>query len=163
MDVSEGLAELGRTLVAVVASGPKSILPVISYSKTKNFSLLLLLRAASRYKGIYLPPTHQRFAPEPLKCYLSLRSGPDNPYVRPLYYIFKPGAMTGTTGHGVGLGMTNGYFFGAPIPRAYKALGAELQLSFESAIKEPKEDAISKSGNDATAWLLSRIYEMTGQ
>ena len=70
--------------------------------------------------------------------------------------------MTGTAGHGVRLGMTNGYFFGVPIPQAYESLGAELQLSVERAIKESEENGISKSGNDATPWLLNRIYELTG-
>jgi len=69
--------------------------------------------------------------------------------------------MTGTTDHGVGLGMTNGYFFGVPIPEAYETLGAELQLSVEEAIKESEENGISKSGKDATPWLLNRIYELT--
>lgn len=58
--------------------------------------------------------------------------------------------------------MTNGYFFGVPIPQAYESLGAELQLSVERAIKESEENGISKSGNDATPWLLNRIYELTG-
>jgi pseudouridine-5'-phosphate glycosidase/pseudouridine kinase len=58
--------------------------------------------------------------------------------------------------------MTNGYFFGVPIPEAYKALGAEIQLSVEQAIKESEENGISKSGKDATPWLLNRIYQLTG-
>jgi pseudouridine-5'-phosphate glycosidase/pseudouridine kinase len=70
--------------------------------------------------------------------------------------------MTGTADHGVGLGMTNGYFFGVPIPEAYEALGAKLQLSVEQAVKESEENGISKSGKDATHWLLNRIYELTG-
>ena len=70
--------------------------------------------------------------------------------------------MTGTADHGVGLGMTNGYFFGVPIPKAYEAMGAELQLSVEKAIKESEENGISKSGKDVTPWLLNRIYELTG-
>lgn len=70
--------------------------------------------------------------------------------------------MTGTADHGVELGMTNGYFFGVPIPKAYEALGAELQLSVERAIKESEENGINKSGKDATPWLLNRIYELTG-
>jgi len=58
--------------------------------------------------------------------------------------------------------MTNGYFFGVPIPEAYEAMGAELQLSVEKAIKESEENGISKSGRDVTPWLLNRIYELTG-
>lgn len=58
--------------------------------------------------------------------------------------------------------MTNGYFFGVPIPKAYEAMGAELQLSVEKAIKESEENGISKSGKDVTPWLLNRIYELTG-
>jgi len=69
--------------------------------------------------------------------------------------------MTGTAGHGVELGMANGYFFGVPIPEEYEALGAELQLSVEQAIKESEENGISKSGKDATPWLLNRVYELT--
>jgi pseudouridine-5'-phosphate glycosidase/pseudouridine kinase len=70
--------------------------------------------------------------------------------------------MTGAADHGVGLGMTNGYFFGVPIPQAYEAMGAELQRSVEKAIKESEENGISKTGKDVTPWLLNRIYELTG-
>lgn len=70
--------------------------------------------------------------------------------------------MISIADHGVELGMTNGYFFGVPIPEAYEALGAELQLSVEQAIKESEENGISKSGKDATPWLLNRIYQLTG-
>jgi len=70
--------------------------------------------------------------------------------------------MTGTADHGVRFGMTNGYFFGVPIPEAYEAMGAELRLSVEKAIKESEENGISKSGRDVTPWLLNRIYELTG-
>lgn len=59
------------------------------------------------------------------------------------------------------LGMDNGTLFAAPIPDEYAAQGAEIQAAVDLAIRESEVNGMSKSGKDATPWLLRRVVELT--
>ena len=59
------------------------------------------------------------------------------------------------------LGMQNGALVAVPIPEEYEAVGEKIQLSVNQAISESEQNGISKSGKDATPWLLNRIAELT--
>lgn len=59
------------------------------------------------------------------------------------------------------LGIKNGVFIGVPIPEEFEAAGIEIQLQVEQAIRESEENGVSKSGKEATPWILKRVAELT--
>jgi pseudouridine-5'-phosphate glycosidase/pseudouridine kinase len=59
------------------------------------------------------------------------------------------------------LGMTNGAFFGVPIPEKYEKVGEDLQEAAEAALAEADQNGMNKRGKEATPWLLRRIGELT--
>jgi pseudouridylate synthase / pseudouridine kinase len=59
------------------------------------------------------------------------------------------------------LGMQNGALIAVPIPEEYEAVGERIQLSVNQAVLESEQNGISKSGKDATPWLLNRIAELS--
>lgn len=58
--------------------------------------------------------------------------------------------------------MQNGALIAVPIPESYEADGQKIQEIVNLAIRESEENGVSKSGNDATPWLLGRIKELSG-
>jgi len=59
------------------------------------------------------------------------------------------------------LGMQNGALIAVPIPEEYEAVGEKIQLLVNQAVSESEQNGISKSGKDATPWLLNRIAELS--
>jgi pseudouridine-5'-phosphate glycosidase/pseudouridine kinase len=57
--------------------------------------------------------------------------------------------------------MTTGALFAAPIPEEWEAIGQEIQLSVEQAVREAEENGMSRRGKEATPWLLKRVGELT--
>jgi pseudouridine-5'-phosphate glycosidase/pseudouridine kinase len=64
--------------------------------------------------------------------------------------------------HGHTLELTNGTFFGCPIPEKYAVIGDEIQRAVDQAVAESEVNGIAKSGKAVTPWLLNRVYELTG-
>jgi len=58
--------------------------------------------------------------------------------------------------------MQNGALFAVPIPEEYEPMGEQIQQYVNQAVLESEENGISKSGNDATPWLLDRIAQLSG-
>lgn len=63
--------------------------------------------------------------------------------------------------NGDNLNLTNGTFFGCPIPEEYAAIGEQIQRAVDQAIVESKENGMDKAGKAVTPWLLNRVYELT--
>lgn len=57
--------------------------------------------------------------------------------------------------------MQNGALIAVPIPEEYEPAGESIQQFVNQAVKESEENGVSKSGNDATPWLLNRIAELS--
>ncbi|KAG8809598.1 hypothetical protein FRC17_003368 [Serendipita sp. 399] len=142
LDISADLTELGRTPVAVLAGGIKSILdigrtleyletqgvPVITYGRSKEFPAFFSPR--SGFQSAYNAPT-------PLEA------------AKIIYY-------------GDLLGMENGYVFGCPIPEEYAEAGERIQMAVDLAVEESRLNGLDKRGKEVTPWLLNRVYELTG-
>ncbi|KAF8327276.1 uncharacterized protein EI90DRAFT_3127331 [Cantharellus anzutake] len=47
-------------------------------------------------------------------------------------------------------------------PEEYETAGLKIQQAVEQAIQESEENGVSKTGKDATPWLLRRVAELTG-
>jgi pseudouridine-5'-phosphate glycosidase len=57
--------------------------------------------------------------------------------------------------------MTNGALFGVPIPREHETICRTIEEAVEQAVAEADENGVSKSGKEATPWLLRRVEELT--
>ncbi|KAG9045515.1 hypothetical protein FS842_001167, partial [Serendipita sp. 407] len=142
LDVSADLTELGRTPVAVIAGGIKSILdigrtleyletqgvPVVTYGRTRGFP-----------------------------AFFSPRSGFESPY-----NVETPLEAANIIHHGDLLGLKNGYMFGCPIPEEYAEAGERIQRAVDQAVEESTLNGMDKRGKEVTPWLLNRVYELTG-
>ncbi|KAG9083648.1 hypothetical protein FS749_005859 [Ceratobasidium sp. UAMH 11750] len=141
LDISADLTELGRTPIAVVASGAKSILDIgrtLEYLETQGVTV-----AAYDNDGNW-------------PAFFSAQSGYKAPWAfnnpqdaaRAIYYADRLGIQSGT-------------IFGVPIPKEFKKAGLEIQAAVDQAVRESEENGVAKSGRDATPWLLSRVKDIT--
>ncbi|KAJ2863500.1 hypothetical protein GGH94_003545 [Coemansia aciculifera] len=140
MDVSADLTELGRTPVAVVCAGAKSILdlpktlefletqgvPVVAYGKSRQFPAFF-----SPDSGLLAPWAMQ--TPEQVAR------------------LIKTNAE---------LGLMTGQVIAVPIPNEYAERSAEIERAIGVAVRESEEQGIK--GKECTPFLLQRIVELTG-
>ncbi|KAK7468849.1 hypothetical protein VKT23_003350 [Stygiomarasmius scandens] len=141
MDVSADLGELARCPVGVVSSGVKSILDI---GRTLEYLETLGVPVINYGKTRDFP------------AFFSPRSGHQVPWnvedpisaARILYSQWQ-------------LNMDNGALITVPIPEEYEAAGLEIQKAVDQAVAESEQNGVSKSGKDATPWLLSRVAELT--
>jgi pseudouridine-5'-phosphate glycosidase/pseudouridine kinase len=60
------------------------------------------------------------------------------------------------------LGLQNGALIAVPIPHEYETAGEQIQKIVTQAVLESEENGVSRSGKDATPWLLDRVAQLTG-
>jgi pseudouridine-5'-phosphate glycosidase/pseudouridine kinase len=58
--------------------------------------------------------------------------------------------------------LQNGALIAVPIPHEYETAGEQIQKFVTQAVLESEENGVSKSGKDATPWLLDRVAQLTG-
>ncbi|KAJ2255151.1 hypothetical protein GGI13_001763 [Coemansia sp. RSA 455] len=140
MDISADLTELGRTPVAVVCAGAKSILdlpktlefletqgvPVVAYGESRRFPAFF-----SPDSGMLAPWAMQ--TPEQVA------------------QLIKTNAE---------LGLMTGQVITVPIPNEYAESSAEIERAINIAVREAEEQGIK--GKECTPFLLQRIVELTG-
>ncbi|KAF8760898.1 Indigoidine synthase A protein [Rhizoctonia solani] len=140
-DVSADLTELGRTPIAVIASGAKSILDIgrtLEVLETQGVTVASYDNSGD-WPAFFTPRSGYK-APWAF----------DNPKdaARSIYFAEKLGVQSGT-------------IFGVPIPKEFESVGLEIQAAVDKAVLESEANGIAKSGRDATPWLLSRVRELT--
>ncbi|KAJ2786895.1 hypothetical protein GGI15_001164 [Coemansia interrupta] len=139
MDVSADLTELGRTPVAVVCAGAKSILdlpktlefletqgvPVIAYGKSREFP-----------------------------AFFSPRSGLQAPW-----HVQTPEQAASLIKASTDIGLQTGQVIAVPIPEEH----AENSRMFEQAVDRAVEEAETSGvkGKESTPFLLKRVVELT--
>ncbi|KAJ2751735.1 hypothetical protein GGI19_004292 [Coemansia pectinata] len=140
MDVSADLTELGRTPVAVVCAGAKSILdlpktlefletqgvPVVAYGESRQFPAFF-----SPDSGLLAPWAMQ--TPEQVARLIKTNTE---------------------------LGLMTGQVIAVPIPNEYAERSAEIERAIGVAVRESEEQGIK--GKECTPFLLQRIVELTG-
>jgi pseudouridine-5'-phosphate glycosidase len=137
-DISADLTELGRTPVAVVCAGVKSILDIpktLEYLETQRVPVITA--GADEFPAFYLrssgePSDHRIDAPEDIARAIALHFALDT---------------------GTGLLIAN------PIPAALAGDEAEINAAIATALAEVVEKRISHKG--VTPYLLGRIVELT--
>ena len=133
MDVSADLTELGRTPVAVVCAGIKSLLDIprtLEFLETQGVPVVTL--GSSTFPSFYSPgsiPTPER-AETPLDCARMWAASR-------------------------GLGLENGMVVAVPPPQAVPG----VEEAIVSALEEARRRGIA--GKDVTPFLLTRVAELT--
>lgn len=139
MDISSDLTELGRTPVAVISAGVKSILDVprtLEYLETQGVCV-------AAYRTNEFPS----FFSETSGCKVPCR-------------VDTPEDCAQLIDANLKLELGTGILIAVPIPKEHAASGRLI----ESAIKRALEEARDKNiiGNAATPFLLARVNELTG-
>ncbi|KAL5565838.1 hypothetical protein UlMin_029002, partial [Ulmus minor] len=139
MDVSSDLTELGRTPVAVISAGVKSILDIprtLEYLETQGVCV-------AAYRTNEFPA----FFTETSGCKVPCRVDTPEDCARLIDANTK-------------LKVGTGILIAVPIPREHSASGSLIESAIQRALKEARDKNIT--GNAETPFLLGRINELTG-
>ncbi|KAJ3079845.1 hypothetical protein HK102_003472 [Quaeritorhiza haematococci] len=139
MDISADLTELGRTPVAVVCAGAKSILDIertLEYLETQGVPVVTV-GPKDDFPAFYIPKSG-------FKSPMSLRSAAECAQM-----IYANQA----------LGLQNGIVFAVPIPEADAADADRIDGAIRTALKEADKKKIR--GKEITPFLLARVKALT--
>ncbi|MGZ6379046.1 MAG: pseudouridine-5'-phosphate glycosidase [Candidatus Limnocylindrales bacterium] len=137
-DISADLEELARTPVAVVCSGPKSILDArltLEYLETRGVPVVGC--GTDELPGFY---ARQSGLPAPMS-------------------VGTPIEAAALASRHWGLGLATGIVFAVPVPESAALSRDEADGAIEQAIAEA--DAAGIHGPAATPWILRRVAELT--
>jgi pseudouridine-5'-phosphate glycosidase len=138
-DISADLEELGRTDVAVVCAGVKSILDIgltLEYLETKGVPVV-------GYQTDELPAFYTR------------KSGFGVDYA-----VQTPEALAAALKAKWDLGLHGGVVVANPIPKAFEMDFNTVNHAIESALREA--NTLGIKGKDSTPFLLAKVKELTG-
>ncbi|GLT50721.1 hypothetical protein SLA2020_241870 [Shorea laevis] len=139
MDISSDLTELGRTPVAVISAGVKSMLDIprtLEYLETQGVCV-------AAYKTHEFPA----FFTERSGCKVPCRVDTPEDCAQLIDVSFK-------------LNLGSGVLIAVPIPKEHSASGDLIESAIERALREAREKNIT--GNAETPFLLARVSELTG-
>ncbi|CAJ1978206.1 unnamed protein product [Sphenostylis stenocarpa] len=139
MDISSDLTELGKTPVAVVCAGVKSILDI---PRTLEYLETLGVCVAA-YKTSEFPA----FFTESSGCKVSCRVDSPEDCACLIEASFK-------------LKLGTGILIAVPIPQEHSTSGRIIESAIQKAIKEARENNIT--GSAETPFLLARVNDLTG-
>lgn len=139
MDISSDLTELGKTPVAVISAGIKSILDItktLEYLETQGVTV-------SAYKTYEFPA----FFTESSGCEVSCR-------------LDTPEECAKLINANLTFRLGTGILIAVPIPKEHSASGNLIEVATQKALKEARDKKVV--GNSATPFLLARVNELTG-
>lgn len=138
MDISADLIELGKTSMAVICAGVKSVLDI---PRTLEFL---------ETQGV----TVAAFGTDEFPAFFTPHSGCQAPC-----RINQPSEAAQMLHHCRSLDLQSSILIGVPIPDQYAAAGAEIEKAVQTALQETQEQNII--GSNITPYLLQRIQELT--
>ncbi|KAL7419788.1 hypothetical protein Q5752_005704 [Cryptotrichosporon argae] len=140
MDVSADLIELGRTPMAVVCAGAKSILDIPrTLEVLETHGVCVATLGSSSFPAFYSPD-----------------SGCASPWT-----VDTVGAAAELAHTALGLPSPQATLLAVPIPAQHAAAGAAVQEAVERAVRESVDAGVDRRGKDVTPWLLRRVGELT--
>lgn len=139
LDVSADLTELGRTPIAVVSAGVKSILDI---GRTLEF-----LETQGVCVATYGPSKH-------FPAFFSPQSGFDSPH-----QVCTPEEAAELIASTLSLGFQSGVLLAVPIPVQQAAAGQEIEEAIQAAVKQASDTGIT--GRDVTPFILKKVNELT--
>ncbi|XP_058199216.1 pseudouridine-5'-phosphate glycosidase isoform X2 [Rhododendron vialii] len=139
MDISSDLTELGRTPIAVISAGVKSILDIprtLEYLETQGVCV-----------AAYQTDEFPAFFTETSGCKASCRIDTPEDSARLIVANMK-------------LKLGTGILIAVPIPKEHSASGSLIESAIQKALNEARDKGIT--GNAETPFLLARVNELTG-
>lgn len=139
LDISSDLTELGRTPIAVISAGVKSILDI---PRTLEFLETQGVTVAS-----YQTSEFPAFFSESSGCKVSCR-------------LDSPEECARLIHRNLSLNLGSGMLIAVPIPKDCAASGNLIESAIQRALEEAEKKHVT--GNAATPFLLSKVNELTG-
>ncbi|XP_059392848.1 uncharacterized protein zgc:136858 isoform X2 [Carassius carassius] len=139
LDVSADLTELGRTPIAVVSAGVKSILDI---GRTLEFLETQGVCVATYGDSKSFP------------AFFSRQSEFTSPY-----HVSSPQEAADLIGNTLSLGLQSGLLLAIPIPEEHAATGQQIEDAIQTAVMEASSQGVT--GRDVTPFILQRVNELT--
>ncbi|XP_055049038.2 uncharacterized protein [Misgurnus anguillicaudatus] len=139
LDVSADLTELGRTPIAVVSAGVKSILDI---GRTLEFLETQGVCVATYGDSKSFP------------AFFSQQSGFASPYC--VSSAEEAAELIAST---LSLGLHSGILLAVPIPEEHAATGQQIEDAIQTAVSEASLKGVT--GKDVTPFVLQRVNELT--
>ncbi|OPJ80490.1 hypothetical protein AV530_010794 [Patagioenas fasciata monilis] len=139
LDVSADLTELGRTPVAVVSAGVKSILDIgrtLEYLETQGVCVAAFGESRE------------------FPAFFSRQSGFQAPY-----HVRNEEEAAELIASAQGLGLSSGVLIAVPCPQEQAASGQVIEEATQQALSEARSKGIT--GKDLTPFMLQKINELT--
>ncbi|XP_072291753.1 uncharacterized protein [Eucyclogobius newberryi] len=139
LDISADLTELGRTPIAVVSAGVKSILDI---GRTLEFLETQGVCVATYGSSKEFP------------AFFSPQSGFNSPH-----QVCNPEEAAELIASTLSLGLQSGVVFAVPIPAEQAAAGQEIEEAIQAAVEEASDKGIT--GRAVTPFILQKVNELT--
>uniref|UniRef100_A0A8C3JDQ6 Carbohydrate kinase PfkB domain-containing protein n=1 Tax=Calidris pygmaea TaxID=425635 RepID=A0A8C3JDQ6_9CHAR len=139
LDVSADLTELGRTPVAVVSAGAKSILDIgrtLEYLETQGVCVAAFGESRE------------------FPAFFSRQSGFQAPY-----HVRNEEEAAKLIASALGLGLSSGVLIAVPCPEERAASGQVIEEAIQQALSEARSKGIT--GKEVTPFMLEKINELT--
>ncbi|KAG8012781.1 Pseudouridine-metabolizing bifunctional protein C1861.05 [Nibea albiflora] len=139
LDISADLTELGRTPIAVVSAGVKSILDIgrtLEFLETQGVCV-------ATYGALKSFP-----------AFFSPQSGFTSPY-----QVSNPEEAAELIASALSLGLQSGVLLAVPIPDEHAAVGQEIEEAIQAAVTEASAKGIT--GRDVTPSILQKVNDLT--
>ncbi|NXD42277.1 YOW5 protein, partial [Copsychus sechellarum] len=139
LDVSADLTELGRTPVAVVAAGAKSILDIgrtLEYLETQGVCVAAFGESRE------------------FPAFFSRQSGFQAPY-----HVRDEEEAAKLIDSALGLGLSTGVLIAVPCPQERAAQGQAIEEAIQQALSQARSKGIT--GKEVTPFLLQKLVELT--
>ncbi|KAF4787555.1 pseudouridine-metabolizing bifunctional protein C1861.05-like protein [Turdus rufiventris] len=139
LDVSADLTELGRTPVAVVAAGAKSILDIgrtLEYLETQGVCVAAFGESRE------------------FPAFFSRQSGFQAPY-----HVRDEEEAAKLIDSALGLGLSTGVLIAVPCPQERAAEGQAIEEAIQQALSQARSKGIT--GKEVTPFLLQKLVELT--
>ncbi|XP_053799467.1 uncharacterized protein LOC128788448 isoform X2 [Vidua chalybeata] len=139
LDVSADLTELGRTPVAVVSAGAKSILDIgrtLEYLETQGVCVAAFGESRE------------------FPAFFSRQSGFQAPY-----HVRDEEEAAKLIDSALGLGLSSGVLIAVPCPRVRAAEGQAIEEAIQQALSQARSKGIT--GKEVTPFLLQKLTELT--
>uniref|UniRef100_A0A8C3MZ66 Carbohydrate kinase PfkB domain-containing protein n=1 Tax=Geospiza parvula TaxID=87175 RepID=A0A8C3MZ66_GEOPR len=139
LDVSADLTELGRTPVAVVSAGAKSILDIgrtLEYLETQGVCVAAFGESRE------------------FPAFFSRQSGFQAPY-----HVQDEEEAAKLIDSALGLGLSSGVLIAVPCPQERAAQGQAIEEAIQQALSQARSKGIT--GKDVTPFLLQKLTELT--
>ncbi|XP_039988917.1 pseudouridine-metabolizing bifunctional protein C1861.05 [Xiphias gladius] len=139
LDISADLTELGKTPIAVVSAGVKSILDI---GRTLEFLETQGVCVATYGKSKNFP------------AFFSPQSGFTSPC-----QVGNPAEAAKLIASALSLGLESGVLLAVPIPEEHAAAGQQIEEAIQAAVTEASAKGIT--GRDVTPFILQKVSELT--